>query len=122
MGISNEVFNVIMASEGVGIRLEGYPTEFDKIYQILLSESCHRKAADRILSRIDINGYDLLTVMNELHFDWIATELKKINVILTFIEPQKDWVEKKDGPWSKEDIEIVLKYKFRNEKEKNSCF
>ena len=108
-----------MASEGVGIKLEGYPKDVDRFYQILLSESCHRKAANRILERISINGYDLLTVMSYLHFDWIATELKKIGVVLTFIEPKKGWVEKHDGPWSKEDMDIVRKYRYEK---KDSSF
>lgn len=85
---------------GVGICLEGMPDNIKKFYFILSEQGCHPKATHRILSRINKNGFDLLTVMNYLDFDWIFNELKKIKVSMTFIDPLDNWVNKyEDGKW-----------------------
>ncbi len=89
--------------DGTGLRLDGYPTDENRFFWITAQESCHPKAAQRILNRIRENSYDLLTVMNRLNFEWLRIELGKIGVTMTFIEPQKNWTAKyDDGDWPKE--------------------
>jgi hypothetical protein len=91
--------------EGVGLKLEGFPTDVRKFYRILAQESCHPKAAHRILNRINQNGYDKLTVMSRLNFDWVETQLAHIGVVMTFIAPLKNWKAKyEDGPWKESDL------------------
>jgi hypothetical protein len=86
--------------EGVGLRLENMPTDIKRFYWILAQEGCHPKATHRILGRIATNGYDLLTVMAFLPFEWIQAELKKIGVVMEFIEPLKGWKGiYDDGAW-----------------------
>lgn len=88
---------------GVGLKLSNYPNNEEKFYWIVAQESCHPKAAKRILDRIRINGYDLLTVMSRLNFDWIIEQLAEVGVTVTFIEPQPNWTHKfEDGDWPKE--------------------
>lgn len=88
---------------GVGLRLDGYPTDEKKFYWIVAQEGCHPKAAKRILDRIRLGGYDLLTVMSFLKFDWIIKELAEVGVTVTYIEPQPDWTNKyQDGEWPQE--------------------
>lgn len=98
---------------GVGLRFDNYPNDEDKFYWIMAKESCHPKAAKRILDRINLNGYDLLTVMSRLNFNWIISELAEIGVIVTIIEPLENWSDKyDDGPWPEEImVEIILKQK-----------
>lgn len=89
--------------EGVGLRLDGYPKDLEQFNWILAKEGCHPKAANRILKRIILNGFDLLTVMSRLNFDWIVDELGKIGVTVTFIKPLSGWSDKyDDGEWPKE--------------------
>jgi hypothetical protein len=86
--------------DGVGMRFEGFPSDVEQFRYILAGEGCHPNAAERILSRITQHGYDLLTVMSRLNFDWIHRELAKIDVKMTIIPPQVGWEEKyQDGPW-----------------------
>lgn len=92
-------------SIGVGLRLDNYPDNEEKFYWIVAQEGCHPKAAKRILDRIKINGHDLLTVMNRLHFDWIVEQLAAIGVVVTFIEPLENWKYKfEDGEWPQESL------------------
>jgi hypothetical protein len=97
--------------EGTGLRFDGYPNDIEQFNWILAKEGCHPKAAKRILDRIDINGYDLLTVMNRLNFDYIFDELGKIGVQVSFIEPLKGWVGYKfdDGGWPEELMKKIFK-------------
>jgi hypothetical protein len=89
--------------EGVGLRLEGYPTDVEKFYWIVAQEGCHPKAAKRILDRIILNGYDLLSVMSRLNFDWIVSSLAEVGVVVTFIDVLPGWTQKyKDGEWPQE--------------------
>lgn len=88
---------------GTGLKLIGYPTDEKKFFWIVAQEGCHPQAAQRILDRIKLGGYDLLTVMSQLNFDWIIKELSHVGVTVTFIEAQKDWVNKfQDGDWPEE--------------------
>ncbi len=98
-------------SNGVGLKLENYPNNEKKFYWIVAQEGCHPKATKRILDRIKLNGYDLLTVMSLLKFDWIIRELKEIGVVVTIIKPLENWEDKfKDGEWPKE----ALPERFKN--------
>ena len=97
-------------SEGVGLRLDGYPNDIEQFNWILAKEGCHPKAAKRILERIDINGSDLLTVMSRLNFDYIIDELGKIGVQVSFIIPLKGWRDKyEDGAWPDELMNKIFK-------------
>lgn len=90
-------------SRGVGLRVEGLPTDLKKFYWVLAEQGCHPKAADRIISRINNKGYDLLTVQSDLNFKWIKDELEVLGVKMSFTEPLEDWYEKyDDGPWPPE--------------------
>lgn len=87
-------------SYGVGIRFDGYPNDVIKFKWILAKESCHPKAADRILNRITKNGYDLMTIMNGVKFDWVKSELEKVGVMMSFIPPMENWENKyNDEEW-----------------------
>jgi hypothetical protein len=93
----------IRNSRGTGLNFSGYPTDVKRFKWILAEEGCHPKAADRILERLSKNGYDLLTVQNDLNFIWIKDELEKIGVIMTRIKPLKNWELKYDnGIWPNE--------------------
>ena len=96
---------------GVGLRFDNYPNDLKKFYWVLAKEGCHPKAADRILDRIRVKGYDLLTVMSHLNFDWIIRELSTIGVVVTLIEPLEGWVGYKfdDGAWPQEVLDEVFK-------------
>lgn len=98
-------------SNGVGLRFDGFPTDLDEFNWVLAKEGCHPKAAQRILDRITLNGYDLLTVMSHLNFDWIIDKLGKIGVVVTIIEPMEGWVGYKfdDGNWPPELLEKIFK-------------
>ncbi len=96
---------------GIGLKIENYPSDEKKFYWIVAQEGCHPKAAKRILERISLNGYDLLTVMSRLNFDWIFKELEAIGVSVSFIEPLENWTDKfNDGKWPKE----ALPDRFKN--------
>jgi hypothetical protein len=98
---------------GVGLRFEGYPSDLKRYYFILAEEGCHPKAGERILNRINNNGFDLLTVQDSLNFDWIKDNLFKIGVRMTIIEPLEDWSLKyENGPWTQE----MLPERFRDKK------
>lgn len=95
-------------SQGQGIKLEGYPTDFKKFYRILMGQSCHPKAVTRILKRIREKGFDSLTVRAELNFAFIKLELEKIGTTLSFIPALEDWTDKyEDGRWSKNCFKII---------------
>ncbi len=90
---------------GVGLKLSNYPTDEKKFYWIVAQEGCHPKAAERILNRIKDNGFDSLTVMSFLKFDWICIQLEEIGVIMTYIEPKENWINKfNDGEWPEESL------------------
>ena len=94
---------------GVGLRFDGYPTDEKRFYWITAQEGCHPKAAKRILDRIRLNGYDLLTVMSRLNFDWITDTLSEIGVKVTIIEPLENWTHKyEDGAWPKEVMNGII--------------
>lgn len=96
--------------EGIGLRLDNYPNNEEKFNWIVAKEGCHPKAAKRILDRIRINGYDLLTVMSRLNFDLIVKELAEVGVIVTFIDPLKNWSDKfEDGVWPEELLSKIFK-------------
>lgn len=96
--------------DGVGLRFDGYPNDIERFNWVLAKEGCHPNATNRILSRITLNGYDLLTVMSLLNFDWIINELAKIGVTVTFITPLKGWKGTfEDGDWPKELMDKILK-------------
>lgn len=87
-------------SNGVGLRFDGMPTNIRQFYFILAEQGCHPKATHRILNRINKNGFDLLTVMSGLDFNWIEKQLKLIGVKMIFIIALDDWTDKyKDGEW-----------------------
>lgn len=95
---------------GVGMRFDNYPNDVDTFNWILAKEGCHPSAAKRILKRIKLNGYDLLTVMSRLNFDIIVKALGNIGVRVTFIDPQEGWSNKfKDGTWPKELLDKIFK-------------
>ncbi len=77
-----------------GLKLTGFPTSVRKFYYILAKESCHPKATHRILSRIHKNGFDLLTITNQVKILWVKEQLATIGVTLEFIKPDEDWVHK----------------------------
>lgn len=81
-------------SNGVGLKLTGYPTDVERFKWILAKEGCHPDAADRILKRIENAGFDNLTVMNRLPFNWIKENLAQIGVIMDFIPPVIGWYPK----------------------------
>jgi len=90
-------------SSGVGLRLEGLPTDVDSFILILASYGCHPKAAERILDRLKSRGYDELTVRSQLDFVSLAQDMNKLSVILSIIPPQEDWTKKfDDGAFEKE--------------------
>ena len=85
---------------GVGLKLVGYPSDEEAFFWILAQEGCHPKAVKRILERLKTNGFDLLTVMDGIYFDWVREQLKTISVEMTFIKPLDDWEPLyKDGAW-----------------------
>lgn len=96
-------------SRGTGLKLEGYPTDEDKFFWILVQNGCHPNGVKRILNRIKENSYDLLTVQSTLHFDEIKAALKTVAVEMSFIEPQEDWYNKYNDPFPEEIIEEVMK-------------
>ncbi len=98
---------------GVGLRMDGYPNNIEQFNWILAKEGCHPKAASRILDRITLNGYDLLTVMERLNFDWVINELAAIGVVVTFITPLEGWSDKfKDGEWSQELMDKIFEKRY----------
>lgn len=83
---------------GVGIRLEGLPTDVDEFILILASHGCHPNASNRILSRITTRGYDELTISASLNFIALAKEMNKLSVLFSIIPPLEGWEEKyQDG-------------------------
>lgn len=87
-------------NRGVGLKFVGLPTNIIKFNWVLAEEGCHPKAAKRILERIKIDGYDLLTVQDSLNFKWIKEELEKLGVIMTIIKPLENWrLKYDDGKW-----------------------
>lgn len=88
-------------SMGVGLRLEGLPTNREKFIEYLMDYSCNPMAGERIYSRISAVGYDMLTVMSALPFDEIAVGLKELfGVKMSIIPPQEGWTHKyADGPY-----------------------
>lgn len=97
-------------SFGVGMRFENYPNNIETFNWILAKEGCHPNAAKRILSRIRLNGYDLLTVMSRLNFNIIVKELGDIGVRVIFIDPQEGWRDNyKDGAWPEELLDKIFK-------------
>ena len=92
------------------MRLDNYPNDIEKFKWIVAKEGCHPKAANRILDRISINGYDLLTVMSRLNFEVLVKELSVVGVVVTFIEPLKGWTDKyKDGAWPEDLLNKIFK-------------
>ena len=103
------------ASDGVGLRFDNYPTNIERFYEVLMLEGCHKDATDRILKRIKKDDYVLLTVMSGLHFNWIITELGKINVKVSYIKPQPNWVQKHENDkWSEEDVKKAISHNQNN--------
>jgi len=93
---------------GVGLKLTGYPTDTEEFKWVLAKEGCHPDAADRILKRISEVGFDNLTVMNRLNFDWIQGKLGSIGVVMTYIEPI-DWYQKyENSEWPQELLDKIL--------------
>lgn len=102
-------------SKGVGIRLEGVPTDVDAFTIILASHGCHPKATERILTRIRVRGYDELTVMSALNFIVLAQEMSELSVLFSIIPPLDAWEEKyQDGEFDPE----ILKEAFRLHEER----
>jgi len=102
-------------SSGVGLRLEGLPTDADSFILILASYGCHPKATERILDRLKSRGYDELTVMSLLDFVSLAQDMKKLSVTFSIIPPQEGWTQKfEDGAFEKE----LLDKAFRLHKER----
>lgn len=86
------------ASMGVGLRMEGLPSDVDEFILILASHGCHPNASNRILSRIKARGYDELTVSSSLNFIALAKEMNKLSVLFSIIPPLEGWEEKyQDG-------------------------
>lgn len=79
---------------GVGLRLEGMPTDCEAFIEHLMDYSCHPSATRRICDRIAANGFDLLTVMSALDFDEIAVVMRSHGVTMTIIDPQPDWEQR----------------------------
>jgi len=97
---------------GIGLRFIGMPNDIKKFYWILAQEGCHPKVAERILNRIKQNGFDLLTVMNRLNFNWIKEQLEIIEVKMEFIPPLENWENKyNDGEWPEEALPEKIKRK-----------
>lgn len=95
------------AKFGVGLRMEGLPSDTATFQKIVNFHGCHPKAADRILARIADRGFDLLTVQPTLQFDTIIRQLATVGVKVSIIDPQPDWealYEEQDGPWPEEAI------------------
>jgi len=98
-----------MPTDAVGIRLEGYPQNEEKFYWILAQESCHPKATKRILERIKLNGFDLLTITVRVNVEWVREALKEVGVQMTYIPPLDNWKDNyNDGAWDEELIQKVL--------------
>ena len=97
-------------STGTGLKFEGYPTDEEKFFWILVQNGCNPKGVERILDRMKDKSYDLLTVQDTLHFDEIEEALKTVGVKMSFIEPQEDWYDKYNDPFPKDVIEEIEKY------------
>lgn len=80
--------------EGVGLRLEGLPTDRDGWIAEMMDYSCHPDAGARIYARIEKNGFDLLTVMAALDFDQIAVVMQRYGVQMSIIPPEPGWTER----------------------------
>lgn len=84
-----------------------------------MQEGCHPKAVERILERLRLNGFDLLTVMDGIYFKWLEESLKEVNVTMSFIQPQENWESKyQDGAWSEDILEEV--FRRREERRKSN--
>ena len=79
------------SSAGVGLRFEGWPTDIYAFRQFLGENGCHQDASQRILDRMQKNGYDMLTVAAQRDFPFIARHLATLGVTMTIIPPLDDW-------------------------------
>jgi hypothetical protein len=74
-------------SEGVGLKLTGYPTNVNKFIELLHNESCNPVATRRILKELNEKKIKYTTLMSHLNFNYIGDQLKEIGVIMEIIPP-----------------------------------
>jgi hypothetical protein len=74
-------------SEGVGLKLTGYPTDINKFIDLLHGESCNPVATRRILKELNENKVKYTTLRSSLNFNYIGDHLKNIGVIMEIIPP-----------------------------------
>ena|SRR5579875_3097280 len=74
-------------SEGVGIKLTGYPTDIDKFIELLHGESCNPVATRRILNELDEKNIKYTTLRSSLNFNYIGGYLKEIGVSMEIVSP-----------------------------------
>ena len=76
------------SSEGVGMKLSGYPNDITAFIDLLHKESCNPVATRRILDTLKNEGVKFTTLRSHLNFDNIGDALALLGVAMTIVPPQ----------------------------------
>lgn len=75
------------SSEGVGLKLTGFPMDLNKFIDLLHGESCNPVATRRILKELKEKNVKYTTLMSHLNFNFIGDTLKEIGVKMEIVPP-----------------------------------
>lgn len=78
----------IPPARGVGIRLNGKPSDPSKLIAILNGHSCPHDVSWQIAAVLQSGQEKVTTVMAHLNFDALAIQLRAVGVKLEIVEPR----------------------------------